>query len=77
MGDVELDRLSENELERLDIDLHRVGDALRAARKATEAAYAEAERAALAGLKAGFTEVGVADSLGVDRMTVRKWQGKR
>jgi transposase-like protein len=36
-----------------------------------------ARMAALEGLASGITEVKVARTLGVDRMTVRKWRGKR
>lgn len=36
-----------------------------------------ARLAALEALAQGYTEVQVADTLGVDRMTVRKWNGKR
>lgn len=57
--------------------LAEAGSALMAARYETEQALAEAKRVALAALKAGVTEVDVATSLGVDRMTVRKWAGKR
>ena len=35
-----------------------------------------AEEAAVAAIKAGGTEVAVAEALGVNRLTVRKWMGK-
>ncbi|HWV47381.1 MAG TPA: hypothetical protein VN039_15390 [Nitrospira sp.] len=70
-------KYSEVELDRIDIDLIRAGDKLRSARTKEQAAYQEAHRAALAALQAGFPETGVAEALGVDRMTVRKWAGKR
>lgn len=41
------------------------------------AAMAEAREIALTALQGGETEVDVARELGVDRMTVRKWRGKR
>jgi hypothetical protein len=69
--------LTSVELDIIDVDLIRAGEELKAARKAANAAYADAQRAALAALHAGATEVAVADVLGVDRMTVRKWAGKR
>jgi hypothetical protein len=65
------------ELDRIDVDLIRAGDALRSARSDEKAAYEEARRCALAALDAGATEYAVANTLGVDRMTVRKWDGKR
>ena len=58
-------------------DLERAGAKLRRARVAVAAAIEEAERVALAALAEGETEVAVARALGVDRMTVRKWAGKR
>ena len=58
-------------------DLERVGRKLRSARTAAAAALEAARVAALAALADGDTEVDVAAALGVDRMTVRKWRGKR
>ena len=58
-------------------DLERAGAKLRRARGAVAAAIEEAERVALAALAEGETEVAVARALGLDRMTVRKWAGKR
>lgn len=57
--------------------LAEAGSALMAARYAADEALREAKAVALKALKAGVTEVDVATSLGVDRMTVRKWAGKR
>lgn len=54
-----------------------VGRRLKAARRAEQKAYHDAQVAALGALADGATEVSVAQTLGVDRMTVRKWQGKR
>jgi transposase len=58
-------------------ELKRAGRKLRSARKAAQDALVAAQSAALAALAEGATEVEVAKSLGVDRMTVRKWAGKR
>lgn len=58
-------------------NLERAGRKLRSARKNQKAAMEEAQTAALEALDLGYTEVQVANTLGVDRMTVRKWAGKR
>lgn len=58
-------------------ELQTVGKRLRAARDAQAKAYEAARLAALASLADGVSESQVATDLGVDRMTVRKWQGKR
>lgn len=58
-------------------DLARAGRKLRSARKAQQAALEAAKVAALQAIEEGQTEVAVAAALGVDRMTVRKWSGKR
>jgi transposase len=50
---------------------------LKKARQAEEAAMEAARVAALAAIQHGMTEVDVAKQLGVNRMTVRRWQGKR
>jgi len=57
--------------------LDRAGDRLRRAREALAKAMGEAEAEALRALAAGTPESAVARTLGVDRMTVRKWAGKR
>ncbi len=57
--------------------LAEAGSALMAARTAEAEALAAAKRVALKALADGVTEVDVSRSLGVDRMTVRKWAGKR
>ncbi len=57
--------------------LERAGARLAAARTEQAAALQEAERAALDALADGISESAVARTLGVDRMTVRKWAGKR
>lgn len=48
-----------------------------AARAAARTALTEARARALVALGAGVSEVAVARILGVDRMTVRTWAGKR
>jgi hypothetical protein len=58
-------------------ELGAAGSALMAARYEADNALADAKRVALKAIESGVTEVDVANSLGVDRMTVRKWQGKR
>lgn len=58
----------------------RLGEAganLRAAREAQQAALEAARAAALDSLANGTPESVVSQELGVDRMTVRKWAGKR
>lgn len=58
-------------------NLERAGRKLRSARKAQKDALEAARLAALDALACGYAEVEVANTLGVDRMTVRKWAGKR
>jgi transposase len=58
-------------------NLERAGRKLRSARKAQKDAMEAARLAALEALDHGHSEVEVASTLGVDRMTVRKWGGKR
>lgn len=58
-------------------NLERAGRKLRSARKTQKDAMEAARIAALEALDLGYTEVQVANTLGVDRMTVRKWAGKR
>lgn len=58
-------------------DVAKVGSKLARARAKTNEVLEEARLTGLAALAAGMTEVDVSKSLGVDRMTVRKWQGKR
>jgi predicted transcriptional regulator len=57
--------------------LAQAGRELRSARKAEQNAYEAARLAAVAAWEAGATEVEIARTLGVNRMTVRKWRGKR
>lgn len=58
-------------------DLERVGIRLLRARKTLAQALTDAQSEALAALSEGVPEAAVARALGVDRMTVRKWAGKR
>jgi uncharacterized protein YjcR len=58
-------------------DLERAGRKLRSARKAEQEAFEAASIAAAEAWEACMTEVEIAKVLGVDRMTVRKWRGKR
>lgn len=57
--------------------LYEAGRRLATARAAARTALAEARTQALAALSAGAPEVAVARILGVDRMTIRTWAGKR
>lgn len=50
---------------------------LAAAREALKMAMARARGVALAALESGAFEKSIAEQLGVDRMTIRNWQGKR
>lgn len=58
-------------------DLGKVGRTLSDARNALAEAMNLAEAAGLRAIEAGMSESEVARMLTVDRMTVRKWQGKR
>lgn len=63
-----------------DIDRARltsIGTRLARARSKVDAEMENAREVALDALGSGATEVEVARVLGVDRMTVRKWAGKR
>ena len=57
-------------------ELARAGRKLRSARKALTEAMTAAEETAHQAWEAGVSEVEIAKTLGVDRMTVRKWRGK-
>jgi hypothetical protein len=58
--------------------LHETGMKIECARKVLQAAMEEARRAALDAIATNSTpESIVAYELGVDRMTVRAWQGRR
>ncbi|WP_052280801.1 hypothetical protein [Nocardia vulneris] len=58
-------------------DLSTAGRRLADARRAVDEVMLEAETLGIKALRAGQSESHVARELGVDRMTVRKWQGKR
>lgn len=58
-------------------DLGKVGRELGDARRQLAEQMLVAEAAALRAIEAGMSESEVARSLAVDRMTVRKWLGKR
>lgn len=58
-------------------EMAEAASALRTARYAETEALANAKRVALKALRAGVTERDAAISIGVDRMTIRKWAGKR
>lgn len=58
-------------------DLERAGGRLYRAREALAQALAQAQNEALKALDEGVPETVVARALGVDRMTIRKWAGKR
>lgn len=57
--------------------LERAGKALARARQAQADALKAAETEALNAINEGVTEVEIARTLGVNRMTVRRWAGKR
>lgn len=57
--------------------LQRAGKKLQAARAAEQRAFESAKQAAIAAFECGAPEAEIARALGVDRMTVRKWLGKR
>jgi len=57
--------------------LEQAGRELRSARHAEQNAYEAARLATINAWEDGATEVEIARILGVNRMTVRKWRGKR
>lgn len=57
--------------------LAKAGRQLAAARAREAAAREQARELAIAAVAAGQSEAGVARTLGVDRMAVRKWLGKK
>lgn len=57
--------------------LARLGRIAQEAQRQRDAAYAELKAATLAAIAAGMPEQRAAKLAGVDRMTVRRWQGKR
>ncbi|AVO25827.1 hypothetical protein SEA_PAOLA_37 [Mycobacterium phage Paola] len=57
--------------------IHRAGEELAAARQKHEAAAAAARALVVLAADDGATEVGLAADLGIDRLTVRKYRGKK
>jgi hypothetical protein len=57
--------------------LATAGRRLAAARTKEAAAMTQVRETAIAAYAAGETEAGIARALGVDRMAVREWLGKR
>lgn len=58
------------------VDLRALGEARRKAREAYEEANAVLRAGVLRALEEGRSEVEIASTAGVDRMTVRAWAGK-
>lgn len=58
------------------MSVHAIRVRLQKARENLDGAMDEARRAALTLIDQGVTEVDVAKTLGVNRMTVRRWLGK-
>ncbi|KAA9104995.1 helix-turn-helix domain-containing protein [Microbacterium rhizomatis] len=58
-------------------ELERAGARLRRARASLDSATEAARETALQALAEGHAEAAVARSLGVTRMTIRSWAGKR
>jgi hypothetical protein len=56
--------------------IKNAGRNIKAARGSLAVAMALARDEAFAALRAGASEVAVAKALGVDRNTIRRWQGK-
>jgi len=57
--------------------LAAAAERLSRARAEDAATFQQIRQLAIDAIEAGQTEAGVARALGVDRMTVREWQGKR
>jgi DNA-binding GntR family transcriptional regulator len=57
--------------------LRRIGGELAGDRKTVEATYRRARKAANIAADEKISQRDIAELLGVDRMTVRKWVGKR
>jgi transposase len=64
-------------VEDIDDRLRKAGDELATNRKAQDASYRLARKLACIASEAGRSNRRIAELLGVDRMTVRKWVGKR
>lgn len=59
------------------LQLKMAGDDLARARAAITTARTRARKVAMDAINAGLSEVEVARRLGVDRMSIRNWTGKR
>lgn len=59
------------------VSLNSAGKNLADVRAARDEAFKKAKLEAITASEAGVTEVAIARTLGVDRMTIRKWVGKR
>jgi Homeodomain-like domain len=57
--------------------LRRIGDELAANRKTGADIFQRARDAATEAVEVGISHRRIAELLGVDRMTIRKWVGKR
>jgi hypothetical protein len=57
--------------------LEAAGQSLAASRNAARAARDDAKAIALKAIELGWSEYAVSQALRVDRMTLRKWLGKR
>lgn len=57
--------------------LLNAADLVHAARRELDYAMAQAKEVALRAIDEGASELRVSRDLGVDRMTIRKWAGKR
>lgn len=58
-------------------ELDAAGRKLRSARSRLDVVMTEAQNVARGAYNGGIPETTIAEMLGVDRMTVRKWLGKR
>lgn len=63
--------------EAVEIGLNDAAEKLRTARSALAQATDGAKAAAKTGVTAGMSEVATARTLGVDRITLRRWLGKQ
>lgn len=72
--------MSANSIEKVEAmqdELRSAGERLRFARTTAARVRDEAKAVALQAVQAGVSESAVAQLVGVDRMTVRNWRGKR
>jgi len=64
-------------VEEIEKQLRWTGSRLAEQREASELTWAKAREVATEAADAGLSQHRIAELLGVDRMTVRKWVGKR